>query len=389
MNFKYNQSKRQSKNNYMANKLKQRGGDPIWLPKFTNDLNSFVREMNEHFDGTRWCVTGSAAIVHALNAIAQNDLAATAEAKNLLDKLGKPNDIDILVENKQRLNPNYPTILGYTRKQVDQNTSTTYEREVDGVTESFDLTFVKSLNYILQFDGVPLCKIDRILGEYKDNSRDEDSAKIEALEYIKNYVAEEHMFIVHDDIDVGVAVTRGNNLFSGFGDYDSDEEQTQEPKHGTNLFGEDSEEEPDVVQTEDDPRLPNGKFVDSEDNSNNNNSGEDDNNDSELDPRLARPLEVVQEQPTVPLMQDDKLPNVPSQDGNELDERLDGFNKDKEKEGEEEGEEKEGEEKEDDNQNNDNQNNDNQDSSYTAIPSPKKQKTKPKQENSWFGFNLW
>ena len=149
-----------------------------------DEIHKISKILNETMDNP-WCITGSAAIFYYLYTI--ND----TKSLYFMDKIGLPNDIDILVKNKRRnSNLDYRYVGDYKRTSNIQLRSTTYKND-EGLF--LDLTFETSVS-IKKVGDTYLHNPKSLLRDYEDFLEDLDFAdekfnknlfKIEALKYIK------------------------------------------------------------------------------------------------------------------------------------------------------------------------------------------------------------
>jgi hypothetical protein len=139
------------------------------------DIKDFINTFNNEF-GSNWVITGSEAIKLFLIHFKREDLLKF-----------KPNDVDIIVANKDIIYKE--TIDGFKRQQSQPERSMTFKKDL----KSFDVGTQDVINYY-EINGYRLVDPKIMLENYEENlefrNNSTDKDKIEALKIIVQLVSD-------------------------------------------------------------------------------------------------------------------------------------------------------------------------------------------------------
>ena len=139
------------------------------------DIKDYLNTFNNEF-GSNWVITGSEAIKLFLIHFKREDLLKF-----------KPNDVDIIVANKDIIYKE--TIDGFKRQQSQPERSMTFKKDL----KSFDVGTQDFVNYY-EIDGYRLIDPKIMLENYEENlefrNNSTDKDKIEALKVIVQLVSD-------------------------------------------------------------------------------------------------------------------------------------------------------------------------------------------------------
>lgn len=137
-----------------------------WVEPFKTRLIEHIPLFNQYFN--KWAFTGSSALV-----------IYASDYPNLISKLKKPNDIDIIVETDDMHIPLRP-IGNYRIQQTTLEKTATF---INNENESIDVLYEKKIKKI-EKDNIPLININFLYHSYDDLGRPDDRVKQEVLNEI-------------------------------------------------------------------------------------------------------------------------------------------------------------------------------------------------------------